>query len=122
MKNLISINDVFLTPHFKLREFQSPDTKEVILHRELVKRLQRVRNEIKKPIIITSGYRTEKHNFLVGGELNSQHRVGCAVDISTVNHDIRKLKSCLKNEGFKQIIVYRYDKIVHVALFKKNPF
>ena len=42
--------------------------------------LQPLRNKVGKPIIITSGYRCEKVNKLVGGVSNSQHQTGQAVE------------------------------------------
>lgn len=42
--------------------------------------LQPIRNKLKKPMIITSGYRCTEVNKLVGGVENSQHTKGQAVD------------------------------------------
>lgn len=43
--------------------------------------LDPLRRLTKKPIIITSGYRCERLNKLVGGVPNSWHKIGCAADI-----------------------------------------
>ena len=45
--------------------------------------LQPLREKIGKPIIISSGYRCDKLNKLVGGVSNSDHRFGAAADIHT---------------------------------------
>lgn len=42
--------------------------------------LQPIRNKLKKPMVITSGYRNPQINKLVGGAENSQHTKGQAVD------------------------------------------
>lgn len=42
--------------------------------------LQPIRDKLKKPMIITSGYRNKDVNKLVGGAENSQHTKGQAVD------------------------------------------
>lgn len=42
--------------------------------------LQPIREKLKKPMIITSGYRNKDVNKLVGGAENSQHTKGQAVD------------------------------------------
>ena len=42
--------------------------------------LQPIRDLIKKPMIITSGFRNQQINFFAGGALNSQHKEGKAVD------------------------------------------
>jgi len=53
----------------------------------LVNRLQQVRDEIGNSIKITSGLRCLAHNQTVGGEVDSTHLTGRAVDIScTHNH------------------------------------
>lgn len=51
--------------------------------------LQPIRDKYGKPIIVTSGYRCEKLNTLVGGVKTSQHVKGEAVDITCT--DNRKL-------------------------------
>lgn len=51
------------------------------LMRLVVDVLQPLRNFIKKPIKITSGYRCHDLNTLIGGAWNSQHQLGQAVDI-----------------------------------------
>ena len=42
--------------------------------------LQPIRDKLKKPMIITSGFRNPKVNFLAGGKANSQHLEGKAAD------------------------------------------
>jgi len=51
--------------------------------------LQHVRDLIKKPIIITSAYRTKEFNASIGGAKNSQHLTANAVDSHVVGLDIR---------------------------------
>lgn len=46
----------------------------------IVNCLQPIRDKIKKPMIITSGYRNKEVNKLVGGASTSQHTKGQAVD------------------------------------------
>ena len=46
--------------------------------------LDPLREAYGKPIIVTSGFRCEILNRLVGGSKNSQHRFGMAVDIRTI--------------------------------------
>jgi len=75
-----------LTDNFSLNEFSSKDgsiTPEKIQNniKNLAQNLQVLRNIVKKPINITSGYRSPKHNANVGGESDSQHLLGKAADI-----------------------------------------
>ncbi len=48
---------------------------------KLVNALEKLREEIGLPVIVTSGYRCPEHNKAVGGEPNSQHTRGMAADV-----------------------------------------
>lgn len=54
---------------------------------EIVKRMNRVQQDLQEPVTITSGYRCDEHNLAVGGKKNSQHRLGRAVDCKAKNMD-----------------------------------
>ena len=47
---------------------------------ELVEELEEIRQYFGSPITITSGCRCQKHNEAVGGNPNSQHKIGRAAD------------------------------------------
>lgn len=97
-----------LTENFNIEEFKCnccnalpPLTKEFL---SFVNMLQRVRNLIGKQLIITSGYRCEKHNRNVGGASGSYHLLGLAVDIKCVSSDDRLLLvDNLLKVGFRRI-------------------
>lgn len=78
-----------------------------------------------QPIIITSGYRSEKLNKAVGGAKKSQHVTGEAADIRTVSDrpsDNRKLFDKIQELGlpFDQLIdEYGYN-WVHVSFSQKG--
>ena len=57
-----------------------------------------------KPIIVTSGYRCEELNTLVGGVKNSQHLYGCAADL--VCADMRTLFSLLRTNEYVDQLLY----------------
>ena len=116
------INNFRVALNFNLREFCSPDTFEVKILPELVKKLQRVRYNLNRSIKINSGYRTKKHNKKVGGKKTSQHTIGSAVDISGVGHDLDLLAKELRKVGFKQVIIYRAKNFIHCALYVRNPY
>ena len=84
-----NLNEIMLSPHFKLSEFLNLGK-----YPENIPTLQVVANltygchllleparAIAGPIIINSGYRSEAVNRKVGGVSNSQHLVGQAADI-----------------------------------------
>lgn len=79
-------HDVQLTPDFRLSEFLHGETVMPApwildnLHR-LAHRLQVIRDVLGRPIIINSGYRSPRHNQVIGGAKNSFHLRGMAADI-----------------------------------------
>lgn len=81
--------------------------------------LQPIRNYIGKPMIISSGYRCNKINALVGGAKNSQHLSGCAVDFTvkglTIKQIIDKIKA--SNIEYDQLI-NEYNRWVHISYNK----
>lgn len=75
-----------LSENFSLDEFKSKDgtsfPAEVVENLStLAVQLQALRDEVKKPITITSGYRSKEHNLKIGGALDSYHVRGMAADI-----------------------------------------
>lgn len=74
--------DKKLSANFKVKEFACKDgADKILIDTELVSMLQKIRDNFKKPVKITSGYRTESHNKKVGGTSNSYHKKGMASDI-----------------------------------------
>ena len=82
--------------------------------------LDPLREAYGRPIIVTSGYRCEKLNKLVGGSASSQHKKGEAADIKTIEdtpEENKKLFDLIVKLGlpFDQLInEYNYD-WVHVS-------
>ena len=87
-----------LTANFTLSEMQCPCCKFGNIMQDLADSLQRVRDIIKRPMIITSGFRCSAHNKAVGGSDNSGHLIGRAVDIKCTNsrHRYILLKELMK--------------------------
>lgn len=88
------MNNVQLSPHFKLSEFtksstatarhidNTPNDEEVKNLKALCENvLEPLRQHFNCPIIIGSGYRSPALNKAVGGVANSQHMTGEAADI-----------------------------------------
>lgn len=88
------MNDLQLTPHFNLSEFEKSATaaahginnsvpsKYIPVLQQLCKEvLEPLRSYVGQPIIITSGYRCNQLNIKVGGAYASQHTLGEAADI-----------------------------------------
>ena len=83
------LNDIQLTPHFKLTEFlnleKHPDNKPTMQHVVNMTygclMLLEPARQVVGPIIVNSGFRNPRVNTLVGGVHNSQHLLGQAADI-----------------------------------------
>lgn len=74
-----------LTENFEKKEFESKDgaampAAVLAQIQELAKNLQVLREKVKKPIVITSGYRSPAHNKAIGGAKESKHILGQAAD------------------------------------------
>ena len=69
--------------YFKLSEFDSPDEvgSGKKMDSKFLEKLDYARHNAGIPFKINSGYRTQKHNALVGGRVGSSHLKGLAADI-----------------------------------------
>lgn len=110
------INHFRISKNFLLSEFQSHDTKEVKIYPELIVRLELLRERIKKPIIITSGYRTPEQNTKVGGHPRSKHMEGKAADIIVKGVKLDKIHDHSWKVGFKKVIMYEKKNFLHVNI------
>lgn len=96
-----------LTANFSKSEFESKDGSPMPLDvlqniQLLAEQLQVIRDEIGKPISITSGYRSANHNARIGGAKHSYHVRGMAADIQVSGMhpmDVKKVILRLMNEG-----------------------
>lgn len=72
-----------LTENFNLSEFACKCCGESLgVDRDMVNKLQRIRDVYGKPMIVTSGIRCDKQNKEAGGTMDSEHLTGEGVDIS----------------------------------------
>ena len=89
--------------HFKVKEFACKDGSQVVfIDSYLVSILDILRNEVGKPVIINSGYRTPERNKTVGGAKYSYHMRGMAADIRingmTAKEIANKLNKIIPND------------------------
>ena len=89
-----------LTNNFNLDEFNKHGfaLNETILKnlQELAKNLQVLRDEVKKPIKITSGYRSPEHNAKVGGAKSSRHITGEAADLKIEGYTPKQVAAVIE--------------------------
>ena len=80
--NATTQGNLFLSPHFQVKEFKSPDSNTVKIDNRLIWVLERLFAELKcSKMIINSGYRTPSHDKKVGGNGSGYHTKGMAADI-----------------------------------------
>ena len=85
------------------------------LNYDLVAMLDKARDIAGVPFIITSGFRSETVNDLVGGVDHSAHESGLAVDLACNNSSSRyKMLLALIQAGFNRIGIY--DRHFHVDI------
>jgi len=81
-----------LSEHFEVREFACLDGSDpVFVDTKLVDILEKIRTHFRKPLVITSAYRTAAHNKAVGGAAYSQHCYGRAADIRAAGVTVEQL-------------------------------
>lgn len=81
--------------------------------------LDPLRAMIGRPIIITSGYRSQQVNELVGGSKTSQHLSGRAADIHVQDYTPQQMEMVYRTiqmyYDFDQLIFYPSKNIIHVS-------
>ena len=81
--------------------------------------LDPIRDHVRLPIIINSGFRCPSLNELVGGKESSQHLIGRAADFTVISMTVRDHKDlaywCADNIDFDQLIVYPKRKFIHIS-------
>lgn len=107
------INDIPVSAHFSLREFEDRTTHQVMLDPNLVQKLEALRALVGVPITVTSGYRTPAHNAQVGGAQDSQHELGKAADIVWSGIEMETAVTLAEQVGFTGIGSYA-DGHLHV--------
>lgn len=105
-----------ITPNFKWYEFA--DLTSANLNNEVQQKiaalckfiLEPARQTLNKPLLITSGFRTNAENEKIGGYKNSHHLYladHSAVDVTIINSPIEELYEFVKeNTFYRYVILY----------------
>lgn len=72
----------YLSKNFHTEELACPCCKHIEMNSTFIRNLQKLRDLMNCPLVITSGYRCKNHNKTIGSKA-SRHLQGQAVDIST---------------------------------------
>lgn len=70
-------------PSFRAEELACNGTGDLRIHYATLDGMQKIRDAIARPLIITSYYRSPQYNAKVGGSPNSRHLAGMAFDTTT---------------------------------------
>jgi len=79
-------------------------------------KLQALRDQLGKPLIVRSAYRSPEHNRAVGGATRSKHMDGAAFDIAVSNHDPVAFEAAARAAGFLGFGFYPRSGFIHVDL------
>lgn len=110
-------NDIAISPHFRLREFQCRCCGLVRIEPELVAALERLREALGgRPLLITSGWRCSRHNAAVGGAARSRHLAGRAADIRMSAADQARALPLAREAGFTEVIAGGAKGYLHAAV------
>ena len=106
--------NVQIAKHFKVKEFACKDGSQIVfIDRYLVSILDILRNQIGKPIIITSGYRTPEWNKKCNGAKYSYHMRGMAADIRVNGMSAKELANKLNEVIPDGCGIIEYNNWVH---------
>jgi len=114
-----------LTTNFTLAELtvtktgiaNTPTPAEIVHLRSLAEKiLQPLRDDLRRPVLVNSAFRSERVNRAVGGTASSQHRLGQAADIRVDGMTSRALAQRIVDLGlpFDQVIE-EFGRWVHVS-------
>tara|TARA_R110002020_G_scaffold206756_1_gene412133 strand:- start:453 stop:893 length:441 start_codon:yes stop_codon:yes gene_type:complete len=102
-----------IAPNFLPKELASKGDGSLVIQKEALSKLQRLRHLHGKALSISSGYRDPVHNKRVGGSPVSQHVEGVAFDIPISDADMGEhLERLAVEVGFSA--VGRYNTFIHV--------
>ena len=107
--------------HFKVKEFACKDGSQgVFIDSYLVSILDILRNQVGKPVIINSGYRTPTRNKAVGGAKYSYHMRGMAADIRINNMTAKEIANKLNKIIPNECGIIVYNGWVHIDTRTQN--
>jgi len=96
-----------------MREFDCPCCMCVKLDPAVLIKLQAIRNEVRRPIYILSGYRCPSYNARIGGARNSYHMRGQAADFVIYGYSVDQLRQLALKHGFTGIGRYYRGGFLH---------
>ena len=106
--------------NFVYNEFKCPCCGKNETSEKLISLLDFIRNLIRTPMIINSGYRCKKHNKKIDGNPESEHLSGEGADIRCENSKMRYLLiDTALSVGFRRVGIG--DTFIHLGISKDRP-
>ncbi len=93
--------------YFTPKELASKGNGSIKILEHALDKLERVREQLGRPLVINSAYRDPEYNARIGGARMSRHKVGDAFDISLKGQDRHKLHRLCKDAGFTGFGLYK---------------
>lgn len=136
--NAIENKNIQLSPHFSLKELTVtkqpldnwPKEEKIVTNLRFlaVELLEKIRDHVKRPVIVHSGYRSPAVNAAVGGSSKSQHSKGEAADFHVPGISNYELALWIQdNLNFDQLILenfiqgYPNSGWIHCSYAKSTP-
>lgn len=105
-----------ITKNFKASEFKCKcKCGKIYIAKELVEKLQELRDHFGKSITVSSGYRCPTHNKNIGSDNTSPHLLGIAADISVSGVPSEEVAIIAEQLGFDGI-AFINDNYIHLDL------
>lgn len=108
--------DLWRWADFSPTEIACRGTGQLKLHPAALDKLQALRDQLGKPLIVRSAYRSPEHNRAVGGAPRSKHMDGTAFDIAMSNHDPAAFEAAARAIGFLGFGYYPRSGFMHIDL------
>jgi len=101
-------------PNFTPHEMRSKGDDSLAVNAVAMGRLQRLRNILELPMVITSAYRSPEHNRNVGGAAKSMHLQARAFDVQMQGLDPATFEAAARKVGFTGFGFYEESGFIHI--------
>jgi zinc D-Ala-D-Ala carboxypeptidase len=118
-----------LSQHFTLEELtvsttaarkgwdNTPNATEIANLTRMASLLEQVRSLFNLPIVVNSGYRCKILNDYIGSKDTSQHRIGCAADITIPGKTPKQVvEAIVKSDIPYDQVIQEFDSWIHISV------